>query len=573
MIDIQRWLLIAGLAITSYMLVLAWNEDYNKPMNTTGTNALETVPDQLQGGETAGVPGTDNLLGIPSVQVPETVPTAVINDEIPQAAVSEAQQPVTASRKVVHIETDVLRLLIDPLGGDIIKVELLDYPVSLSTRDIPYVLVNPSNNYVTQTGLIGPDGTDSNLGRPEFHTASLNYQLEPGMDRLQVDLHLEQPSGVRLIKRFTFRPGDYLINIDYIIENTKTEPWRGRLFSQIKRNGQLPTRDESGMGMQPYVGGATFTADEPYRKLEFEDLEEQSYRYETNGGYMAMVQKYFVTALVPQNPEGTHIYQARKLSGRDLYLFGMMTSDWQIPPGMTDSRGVNFYAGPKDQYRLRDIAKGLDLTIDYGFLWWLAQPLFWLLMVIHELVNNWGYAIIGLTLIVKIMLYPLSAASFRSMAKMRKLQPEMVRLKERFGDDRQKFSVAMMDLYKKEGANPLGGCLPILLQMPVFLSLYWVIMESVEIRQAPFALWIHDLSAMDPYFVLPILMGGSMWLTQSLQPEPPDPVQAKVFKMMPIMFTFFFLWFPSGLVLYWLVNNVLSILQQWYVNRQISKAS
>jgi YidC/Oxa1 family membrane protein insertase len=244
-----------------------------------------------------------------------------------------------------------------------------------------------------------------------------------------------------------------------------------------------------------------------------------------------------------------------------------------ISPGQNREIGAQYYAGPKDQYRLEEIATGLDLTVDYGFLWWLAQPLFYLLTKIHSVVNNWGVAIILLTIIVKTLLFPLSAASFRSMAKMRKLQPEMARLKERFGDDKQQFSQAMMELYKKEGANPLGGCFPILLQMPVFLALYWTLMESVELRQAPFVLWIHDLSVMDPYFVLPILMGASMFLTQMMQPEPPDPTQAKVMKMMPIMFTFFFLWFPSGLVLYWLVNNILSVLQQWFVMRQVEKGS
>ena len=281
-----------------------------------------------------------------------------------------------------------------------------------------------------------------------------------------------------------------------------------------------------------------------------------------------MVQHYFVSAWVI-GEKGIHTFQGRKLGDQDIYLFGFTTPAKSIPSGGTGQLSAQFYVGPKDQYRMREIAEGLDLTVDYGFLWWLAQPLFYLLTMIHSVFANWGVAIIFLTIIVKMLLYPLSATSFRSMAKMRKLQPEMARLKERFGDDKQQFSQAMMELYKKEGANPLGGCFPILLQMPVFLALYWTLMESVELRQAPFMLWIHDLSAMDPYFILPILMGISMFLTQMLQPEPPDPVQAKVFKFMPIMFTFFFLWFPSGLVLYWLVNNILSILQQYYVMRQI----
>jgi YidC/Oxa1 family membrane protein insertase len=325
------------------------------------------------------------------------------------------------------------------------------------------------------------------------------------------------------------------------------------------------------MGMKPYVGGATRSEEELYAKLEFDDLEEESYKLQQNAGYIAMVQHYFVTAWVPTIPEG-NVYQARKLRGQDVYLFGFTTAPITVAPGESETLSASYYVGPKDQYRLRDIAEGLDLTVDYGFLWWLAQPMFSLLTTIHSFFPNWGIAIICLTIIVKTLLYPLSAASFRSMAKMRKLQPEMVKLKERYGDDKQQFSQAMMELYKKEGANPLGGCFPILLQMPVFLALYWTLMESVELRQAPFMLWIHDLSAMDPYFILPILMGISMFLTQMMQPEPPDPVQAKVFKFMPIMFTFFFLWFPSGLVLYWLVNNILSILQQLYVTRQLEKA-
>ena len=279
-----------------------------------------------------------------------------------------------------------------------------------------------------------------------------------------------------------------------------------------------------------------------------------------------------MSAWVPAADE-THTFTARKLSGSNIYLFGFTTPNWTVAPGSSYTEKASFYAGPKDQYKLREISPGLNLTVDYGFLWWLAEPLFALLTFIHGVVSNWGISIILLTMIVKALLYPLSATSLRSMAKMRRLQPEMARLKERYGDDRQQFSQAMMELYKKEGTNPLGGCLPMLLQMPVFLALYWTLMESVELRHSPFFLWIRDLSDMDPYFILPILMGGSMFLNQMMQPEPPDPVQAKVFKFMPIMFTFFFLWFPSGLVLYWLVNNLLSVLQQWYVTRQLEKSS
>ncbi len=285
---------------------------------------------------------------------------------------------------------------------------------------------------------------------------------------------------------------------------------------------------------------------------------------------MALIQHYFLSAWVPVG-EGENSFQARKLSSNNIYLFGYTSPVVEVPAGSQGKLSAQLYIGPKDQYRLEEITPGLNLTVDYGFLWWLSQPLFALLTILHGFLNNWGAAIIVLTMIVKALLYPLSAASLRSMAKMRKLQPEMERLKERYGDDRQQFSQEMMELYKKEGANPLGGCLPILLQMPVFLALYWTLMESVQLRHAPFILWIEDLSSMDPYFVLPILMGISMYITQMLNPQPADPVQAKVFKFMPIMFTFFFLWFPSGLVLYWFINNLLSIMQQWYVNNQIEK--
>jgi YidC/Oxa1 family membrane protein insertase len=369
------------------------------------------------------------------------------------------------------------------------------------------------------------------------------------------------------------RRADYLIDVDYEVVNNGETDWKAALFGQIKRDGQSPVMiDENAMGLKPYTGGATFTADAPYTKVEFDDLEETPYKSVVEGGYMAMVQHYFVTAWVPKDKAAKHTFHARKLANKDAYLFGFTSPSWTLAPGDSGSRGAQFYIGPKDQYRLEEISPGLNLTVDYGFLWWLAQPMFALLTFVHDHVNNWGLAIIVLTIIVKTLLFPLSAAGFKSMAKMRKLQPEMARLKERYGDDKQQFTQAMMELYKKEGANPLGGCLPIVLQMPVFLALYWTLMESFELRQAPFMLWINDLSVMDPYFVLPILMGASMFVTQMMQPEPPDPMQAKVMKIMPVMFTFFFLWFPSGLVLYWLVNNLLSIAQQWFVTKQVEKA-
>jgi YidC/Oxa1 family membrane protein insertase len=558
--DIQRVLILLGLAVTSYMLILAWNEDYYQNQPTTSSESVNPVNQ---------FPSADSLPTISNADL------AITPGIVPLLEASNATTSVTVApiaKKLVTITTDVLVVKIDTLGGDIVSVALPKFPEKLETPNIPYVLVDPKNSYVAQSGLIGPSGTDKQGFRPAFTAESTSFEMNDAPE-LTVTLTTIQENGSRILKSYRFKKGDYLVDVDYQITNSGSDSWKGALFTQIKRDGQSPvSASDNLMGMQPYVGGATRSDDEFYRKLEFDDIEEEAYKLTIDEGYIAMVQHYFVSAWVPREAIG-NTYRGRKLAGQDVYLFGFTTPTLTIAPGETKSIGASFYAGPKDQYRLEEIATGLELTVDYGFLWWLAQPLFFMLTGIHSFVGNWGLAIIGLTIIVKSCLYPLSAASFRSMAKMRKLQPEMVRLKERFGDDRQQFSQAMMELYKKEGANPLGGCLPILLQMPVFLALYWTLMESVELRQAPFFLWIYDLSAMDPYFILPILMGISMFLTQRMQPEPPDPIQAKVFKFMPIMFTFFFLWFPSGLVLYWLVNNILSILQQVYVTRQLEKAT
>lgn len=561
--DFQRILILLGLAVTSYLLVLEWNEDYGS----------QPVDEQITEGPIdstveADVPPAEDTID----EVPD--PGTMLPSEPAEATASETETvpaPDLEDDRFVEVSTDVLRVLIDRRGGDIERASLPAYPQDIDTPDIPFLLVDPRNRYAAQSGLIGANGTDGADGRPLFRSDRRRHELGGG-DELVVDLRHITDEGVEITKRFRFRRGDYLVQLEYVVHNPMESPWSAALYGQIKRDGNEPAIAAGNrMGLRPYVGAATFQEGSPYTKLTFEDVEDEPYRHQVEGGYMSMVQHYFLTAWVPPADQ-TNTYRARKLPNQDIYLFEFTTPAYSVAPGETGTIHAAFYVGPKDQYRLEKITPGLDLTVDYGFLWWLAQPLYDLLYMIHGFVNNWGVAIILLTVIVKALLYPLSAASFRSMAKMRKLQPEMQRLKERYGDDRQQFSQAMMELYKKEGANPLGGCFPILLQMPVFLALYWTLMESVELRQAPFIFWIRDLSAMDPYFVLPIMMGISMFVTQLLQPEPPDPMQARIFKMMPIMFTFFFLWFPSGLVLYWLVNNILSILQQWYVMRQIEKA-
>ncbi len=554
--DYQRIFILLGLAVTTYMLILAWNEDYGQGKPATADPIVESSSHS-----TAELPNT--------VKVDtDVIPEAPTSTTTPNPGVIESTQESQIS--VIRVSTDVLDVTIDLIGGDVIRGALPAYPATLEEQDIPYLLLDPRNNYTAQSGLIGRDGTDTAAGRPRFTAEKASYDLGES-EILEVDLELTTDSGVKILKRFTFERGNYLIDVDYLIDNQTDSSWQAALFAQLKRDDSDPvTADSPGMGLQPFVGGATFGVDGPYQKLSFDDVEDDGYKAQIEGGYMALIQHYFLSAWVPVG-EGENSFQARKLSSNNIYLFGYTSPVVEVPAGSQGKLSAQLYIGPKDQYRLEEITPGLNLTVDYGFLWWLSQPLFALLTILHGFLNNWGAAIIVLTMIVKALLYPLSAASLRSMAKMRKLQPEMERLKERYGDDRQQFSQAMMELYKKEGANPLGGCLPILLQMPVFLALYWTLMESVELRHAPFILWIEDLSSMDPYFVLPILMGISMYITQMLNPQPADPVQAKVFKFMPIMFTFFFLWFPSGLVLYWFINNLLSIMQQWYVNNQIEK--
>ena len=572
--DIQRIVILIGLAVTAWLLLQAWQEDYGAAGSRPANAIQKPAPVERVGADASDRLSVPGISAVPELVESTQTATSVAVDipqAVPQLDTAGADSLASvSSTELITVRTGVHIAKIDLRGGDLVSVALPQHLVSLESQE-PFVLVDPRNNYAAQSGLIGPSGIDGDE-RPLYSSSRRNYDMGDN-ESLRVELTHRQASGATIRKVFTFYNNDYLIDIDFEIDNAASVDWRGAIFAQIRRDAQAPQIDESvGFAMQPYVGGAVYRETEPYTKIEFEDIEEEPFKEKVGGGYAAMVQHYFVTAFVPRG-KGEYTYQGRKLGDRDLYTLGFTGPLVVVPAGSAGSVSAQYYAGPKDQLRLEQITEGLDLTVDYGFLWWLAQPLFYLLNSLHEYVGNWGLAIILLTCIVKLVLYPLSAAGYRSMAKTRMLQPQMMQLKERYGDDRQAFSQAMMDLYKKEGANPVGGCFPLLLQMPVFLALYWALMESVELRHAPFMLWIHDLSAMDPYFVLPILFGISMYLTTAMQPEPPDPMQAKVLKMMPVMFSFFFLWFPAGLVLYWLVNNILSVAQQFYVTKQIERAN
>ena len=574
--DKLRIVLIASFAMITFMLMMEYTQFRDQK------NKQDLVSRQSeQFADTS-----------PTAAAGEQAPSSTAADEIPSTPASAAvevpamddKKASSDNNRLIDVHTDTLYVQIDPVGGDIVHVALKDHLARIDTPNIPLVLLEQSmqRTYIAQSGLIGKNGTDSAQGRPRFQSKQQSYQLKEGQQQLQVDLSL-QDNGFYITKRFTFKRADYLIDLDYLIDNQSNDVFQAAFYGQIKRdNSADPAAEQGGgIGMAPYLGFATTTADERFKKIDFDDIDEQSFNAQVDGGWIAMIQHYFLSAWVPDQDK-KHSYQTIK--SRSGFYLGRVTSGLvDIQPGQKGEIGAAFYAGPKDQYQLAEIAESLDLSVDYGWLWFIAQPLY---AVLHFLNNgtlhafgyqldifgglgNWGFSIIFLTILVKLAFFSLNAKAYRSMAKMRAIQPKMLEIRDRFADDRQKQSQEMMALYSKEGVNPVGGCLPILIQMPVFIALYWVLLESVELRHAPFIGYIKDLSAMDPYFILPLIMGASMWAQQKLNPPPPDPMQAKVMQFLPIIFTFFFLFFPAGLVLYWVVNNVLSIAQQWIITRRI----
>ena len=554
--DIKRTILIVALAIVSYVMVLKWNQDYGQAalptQNVAANQNAPAIPDVPLGNNASA------SADVPSANADTSTPT---------------ETPVIANKDLIHVKTDVLDLAIDPQGGDIAQLMLPLYPRRQDHPEIPFQLFDNGSErtYLAQSGLTGTNGPDARpTGRPVYSTEKKTYQLADGQNQLNVDLKFSD-AGVNYIKRFTFTRGLYDLKVTYLIDNTSDKAWTGNLFAQLKRDASADPSSTTATGTATYLGAALWTSAEPYKKVSMKDIDKGALKETVNGGWVAWLQHYFVTAWIPAKND-SNVVQTRKDSQGN-YIIGFTGPALTVAPGAKAETSATLYAGPKSQAVLKELSPGLELTVDYGILWFIAQPIFWLLQHIHAIVGNWGWSIIFLTMLIKGIFFPLSAASYKSMARMRAVAPKLAALKEQHGDDRQKMSQAMMELYKKEKINPLGGCLPILVQMPVFLSLYWVLLESVEMRQAPFMLWITDLSIKDPFFILPIIMGATMFIQQQLNPTPPDPMQAKVMKLMPIIFTFFFLWFPAGLVLYWVVNNCLSIAQQWYITRKIEAAT
>jgi YidC/Oxa1 family membrane protein insertase len=548
-IEQLRNLLIIALCVVGFLLWQAWQKDYGP----------QPVPPALsEDGQPARV-AEEDVPALPSIS--DDVPTAVSDGPTTSA--------VPAYDKV-RVRTDVLDVDINLRGGGIRRLALVDYPVSLEEKDTPFALLEfkPPNVFLAQSGLRGKSAAgDSRI--PDHHAAftadNTDYVLAEGRDTLNVTLHWSSEDGVRIAKIYTFHRDSYVIDLRYEVQNGSEEAWGARMYGQFQRSEVTP---EGGLfRTYTYTGGVISGPEKPYEKIDFSDMRDVDLKRSQIGGWIAMIQHYFTSAWVPADDASNYFYS--KAIANDRFVLGTMTPHVSIPPQGTGSVHLTLYVGPKVQERLKAVAPNLERTVDYGWLWLIAEPLFWLLTFIHGYIGNWGFSIIVLTIMIKGAFFYLSAASYKSMARMRKLQPRVMDLRDRFAGDKAKLNQAMMELYKKEKINPLGGCLPILVQIPVFIALYWVLLESVALRQAPFILWIHDLSIHDPFFVLPLLMGITMFAQQRLNPAPPDPMQARIMMALPIVFTFLFLFFPSGLVLYWFVNNLLSIAQQWVITKKI----
>jgi YidC/Oxa1 family membrane protein insertase len=516
----------------------------------------------------------------------------------PEQALSASQEPVlttnttlAAVAKTVKVKTDVIALEIDLQGGTVTNLDLLNYPIEksntvvdslrkmigmevLKASSVPVRLFNnnPENIFIAQSGLIADSGSaNASDHYTVFKSEQDSYALQPGQDSMQVPLTWTDNNGLVITKLFTFKRGNYEIVLEQNVKNNTGKVWAGRQYSQLLRTPDTTSKGNMLTGgMRAYNGGVIYTEKNKYQKVSFDDMADETLDVVSKGGWTAMIQHYFASAWIPPVDQENHFYTKELKDGR--YVIGTYSPSVSVEANSTANFSSQLFAGPKIQPMMEKVATGLELTVDYSVLTFIGKPIYWLLNKIHSFIGNWGVAIIGVTFCIKLLFFPLSQASFKSMAKMRKVQPRLKELQERYADDRPRFNNEMMALYKKEKVNPLGGCLPILIQIPVFMALYWVLSETIEFRQAPFMLWIQDLSIQDPFYILPIIMGISMKIQQSLNPAPIDPIQAKVMKMFPIVFTVFFLFFPAGLVLYWVINNTLSIIQQTYITKQIEKA-
>lgn len=538
--DNQRTLLFAALAFVSILIWQAWQKDYVIPQ------APQIAEQQKESTLKKDVPASPSISG-------------VSEDMANDISVSA----LAAKGEIVSIKTDVYDLEINTLGGGISQMQLRQYPEEKGKKGVIQLLNGEMPKiFVVESGLISDSGESPNhhaLWRAEKNKYTLTK------DEIKVPLVWENEQGIRVVKTYVFTKGSYKVDVETRIVNNTPNDWSAREYLQIKRNNY--TEKKANSFIYTYTGGVLYTQEDKYQKIDFDDMQDENLSREATGGWLAMIQHYFGAAWIPEKQNQYHYY-TKALDG-GLFVIGAFSPKKTVTPGETKTINATLFAGPKIQKQLEKTAEGLVLMVDYGKLTIIAEPIYWLLSFFFSFVGNWGVAIILVTLTIKALFYKLSEKSYRSMAHMKLVQPRIVALKERYGDDKQKLNQAMMELYKTEKINPLGGCFPILIQIPVFIALYWVLLESVDMRQAPFMLWMDNLSAPDPYFILPVVYGITMFLQQRLNPAPVDPMQKKMMQMLPIMFTGFFAFFPSGLVLYWIVNNVLTIIQQTVIMKKI----
>lgn len=535
--DSKRLIVYTGVFFTGMLLLQAWQQDH------------------------ASVPKRPNT----------TAPLARHHSIPKSGEQNKEESPKTSQTKAHHfvtVSTDLQEVKIDTEGGNIAEVRLKHYTESLKDKRYHAVLRTGGNIRTSESGLEGARGPDNaEKGQAIYKAEQHHYQLINGKNHLLVKLFWQSGDGISVMKQFRFSRGDYTILESYTITNKSRQLWSGRAYSQLLVQDQ---KSGSMMGLRTYTGPAMSSPDQKYQKLPFKDLRHNDLDMNVTGGWIAEQDHYFIAALVPKASERFHYYSL--VNDDDTVTLGMVGEKCQVLPGETKTIApYKLYAGPEVAKNLEALAPGtLKLTIDYGSLWLICAPLFWLLEKLYQCLGNWGWAIIAITVLIKIAFYRLSEKSYRSMARMKELQPKIEAIKQRYGDDREQLGKATIELYKKEKINPVGGCLPMLIQIPIFLGLYWVLIESVELRQAPFIFWIHDLAVKDPYYILPVLMGISMFVQQKLNPKPADPIQEKVMLFLPVMLTFLFISFPAGLVLYWFVNNVLSALQQWIIMKRVA---
>ncbi len=530
--DTRRFILFSALGLLAYLLLNAWQADYPAEATQAAGHSLAELSQDI------------------------TAPSA---DRIPVTN----RQP----RAVIEIKSDVLSLQVDLAHGDIINANLLTYPVSLADKNNPYPLLSDKKPgfYRAANQLFVLNQTDNKALSLNFTSKEKQYALAPDQSQLTVTLDGHDANGLSVQKQFILTKGSYLVDVRYKLNNSGTSTWQGYLATQLLRDS--PQEDKSSLfHVGSYTGGSYSNPDSHrYQKVSFSEMNKKNLNQTVTGGWFAMQQRYFLTAWIFNK---TDTYRLYTRAHHNQYTFGAVSPVLSVKPNEEKTVNLGLYLGPEIADTLSHIAPGLDLTIDYGWLWFISSLLFSVMTAIYSVLGNWGWSIVLVTALVKLVFYRLSATSYRSMAAMRNLQPKIQALRERYGDDKAKMSQATMELYRQEKINPLAGCLPLVIQIPVMIGLYWVMIESVQLRQAPFVLWINDLALPDPWHVLPVLMGLSMLVQQRLNPAPPDPLQARLMLFLPVLFTGLFWNFPAGLVLYWTVNNSLTLLQQWYIARQ-----